>query len=85
MNIWGRAVMPTVKRRTPLLVPRVLLSTAELYRSSQCHSIALPVLLQALALSREFRLQHLASETVLNLAFSQVLGGSGCWPWLPRM
>lgn len=52
---------------------RVLLSIAELYRTSQCHTIALPILLKALALSREYRLQHLASETVLNLAFSQVL------------
>lgn len=34
--------------------------------------MALPVLLQALALSKEYRLQYLASETVLNLAFSQV-------------
>lgn len=30
------------------------------------------MLLQALALAREYSLQYLASETVLNLAFSQV-------------
>ncbi|XP_066466020.1 anaphase-promoting complex subunit 5 isoform X1 [Tiliqua scincoides] len=57
------------------MVIRVLLSIAELYRGSQCHTIALPVLLQALARSREYRLQHLASETVLNLAFSQLILG----------
>lgn len=45
---------------------------AELYWRSSCHTIALPVLLQALALAREYSLQYLASETVLNLAFSQV-------------
>lgn len=50
----------------------VLLSIAELYWRSSCHTIALPVLLQALALAREYSLQYLASETVLNLAFSQV-------------
>ncbi|XP_065273605.1 anaphase-promoting complex subunit 5 isoform X2 [Emys orbicularis] len=53
----------------------VLLSIAELYWRSSCHTIALPVLLQALALSREYRLQYLASETVLNLAFSQLILG----------
>nr|XP_025035769.1 anaphase-promoting complex subunit 5 [Pelodiscus sinensis] len=42
---------------------------------SSFHTIALPVLLQALALSREYRLQYLASETVLNLAFSQLILG----------
>lgn len=32
----------------------------------------MPVLLEALALSKEYRLQYLASETVLNLAYAQV-------------
>lgn len=50
----------------------VLLSVAELYWRSSAPTMALPVLLQALALSKEYRLQYLASETVLNLAFSQV-------------
>ncbi|KFW12154.1 Anaphase-promoting complex subunit 5, partial [Eurypyga helias] len=59
------------------MVISVLLSVAELYWRSSCHTIALPVLLQALALSREYSLQYLASETVLNLAFSQV---SSCIP-----
>ncbi|XP_050779874.1 anaphase-promoting complex subunit 5 isoform X3 [Gopherus flavomarginatus] len=57
------------------MVISVLLSIAELYWKSSCHTIALPVLLQALALSREYRLQYLASETVLNLAFSQLILG----------
>lgn len=55
-----------------LLVPSVLLSVAELYWHSSSPTIALPVLLQALALAKEYRLQYLASETVLNLAFAQV-------------
>uniref|UniRef100_A0A8D2QI55 Anaphase-promoting complex subunit 5 n=1 Tax=Zonotrichia albicollis TaxID=44394 RepID=A0A8D2QI55_ZONAL len=57
------------------MVIRVLLCMAELYWRSSCHTIALPVLLQALALAREFSLQYLASETVLNLAFSQLILG----------
>ncbi|NWX47028.1 APC5 protein, partial [Steatornis caripensis] len=57
------------------MVISVLLSIAELYWRSSCHTIALPVLLQALALAREYSLQYLASETVLNLAFSQLILG----------
>lgn len=57
------------------MVIRVLLSLAELYWRSSCHPVALPVLLQALAMSREYRLQYLASEAVLNLAFSQLMLG----------
>ncbi|XP_005145196.1 anaphase-promoting complex subunit 5 [Melopsittacus undulatus] len=57
------------------MVISVLLSIAELYWRASCHTIALPVLLQALALSREYSLQYLASETVLNLAFSQLILG----------
>ncbi|XP_058014709.1 anaphase-promoting complex subunit 5 isoform X2 [Ahaetulla prasina] len=53
----------------------VLLSIAELYWQSLCHTIALPILLQALALAREYRLQYLASETILNLAFAQLILG----------
>uniref|UniRef100_A0ABM5F2G5 Anaphase-promoting complex subunit 5 n=1 Tax=Pogona vitticeps TaxID=103695 RepID=A0ABM5F2G5_9SAUR len=53
----------------------VLLSMAELYWRSLCHTLALPVLLQALALAKEYRLQYLASETILNLAFSQLILG----------
>ncbi|KAH0625596.1 hypothetical protein JD844_015178 [Phrynosoma platyrhinos] len=53
----------------------VLLSIAKLYWRSMRHTTALPVLLQALALAREYRLQYLASETVLCLAFSQLMLG----------
>jgi len=57
-----------------LFVGSVLLSVAGLYWRSSSPTIALPVLLQALALSKEYRLQYLASETVLNLAFAQECG-----------
>ncbi|XP_010212307.1 PREDICTED: anaphase-promoting complex subunit 5 [Tinamus guttatus] len=63
------------KIRNTEMVISVLLSIAELYWRSSCHTIALPVLLQALALSRQYSLQYLASETVLNLAFSQLILG----------
>ncbi|KAG8456102.1 hypothetical protein GDO86_002050 [Hymenochirus boettgeri] len=63
------------KIRNIEMVIRVLLSLAELYWRSSCHPAALPVLLKALALSREYRLQYLASETVLNVAFSQLMLG----------
>ena len=33
----------------------------------------MPVLLEALALSKEYRLQYLAFETVLNLAYAQLI------------
>lgn len=55
-----------------LLSLSVLLSVAELYWRSSSPTIAMPVLLEALALSKEYRLQYLASETVLNLAYAQV-------------
>nr|KAF6403027.1 anaphase promoting complex subunit 5 [Molossus molossus] len=61
--------------RNTEMVISVLLSVAELYWRSSSPTIALPVLLQALALSREHRLQYLASETVLNLAFAQLILG----------
>nr|XP_056715365.1 anaphase-promoting complex subunit 5 [Euleptes europaea] len=57
------------------MVIRVLLSLAKLHLRSLCHTTALPILLQALALSQEYHLQHLASETILNLAFSQLMLG----------
>ncbi|XP_012586655.1 PREDICTED: anaphase-promoting complex subunit 5 [Condylura cristata] len=53
----------------------VLLAVAELHWRSSAPAAALPVLLQALALAKEFRLQRLASETVLNLAFAQLILG----------
>ncbi|XP_006865466.1 PREDICTED: anaphase-promoting complex subunit 5 isoform X2 [Chrysochloris asiatica] len=63
------------KMKNTEMVIRVLLSVAELYWRSSSPTIALPVLLQALALSKEYRLQSLASETVLNLAFAQLILG----------
>ncbi|CAH2295854.1 anaphase-promoting complex subunit 5 [Pelobates cultripes] len=63
------------KVRNTEMVIRVLLCLAELYWRSSCHSVALPVLLQALALSREYQLQYMASESMLNLAFSQLMLG----------
>nr|XP_036869992.1 anaphase-promoting complex subunit 5 isoform X4 [Manis javanica] len=60
------------KIRNTEMVISVLLSVAQLYWRSSSSTIALPVLLQALALSKEYRLQYLASETVLNLAFAQL-------------
>ncbi|XP_045152651.1 anaphase-promoting complex subunit 5 [Echinops telfairi] len=63
------------KMKNTEMVISVLLSVAELYWRSSSPAIALPVLLQALALSKEYRLQYLASETVLNLAFAQLILG----------
>ncbi|XP_027134206.1 anaphase-promoting complex subunit 5-like [Larimichthys crocea] len=56
------------------VVIRVMLSTAELHWSSG-FSTALPLLLQALALARQHHLQALASETILHLAFTQLMLG----------
>ncbi|KAL8180133.1 UNVERIFIED_CONTAM: Anaphase-promoting complex subunit 5 [Gekko kuhli] len=63
------------KTKVTETVIRVLLSIAKLHLRSLCHTTALPILLQALALSQEYHLQHLASETILNLAFSQLMLG----------
>ncbi|KAM8866588.1 anaphase-promoting complex subunit 5 isoform 1-T1 [Synchiropus picturatus] len=60
---------------TEMLI-RVMLSTAQLHwESSSGFSTALPLLLQALALSRQHHLQSLASETILHLAFTQLMLG----------
>ncbi|XP_011926926.1 PREDICTED: anaphase-promoting complex subunit 5 [Cercocebus atys] len=72
------------KLKNTEMVISVLLSVAELYWRSSSPTIALPMLLQALALSKEYRLQYLASETVLNLAFAQLILGESartgpCW------
>ncbi|XP_036352294.2 anaphase-promoting complex subunit 5 isoform X2 [Ochotona princeps] len=63
------------KLKNTEMVISVLLSVAGLYWRSSSPSIAMPLLLHALALSKEYRLQYLASETVLNLAFAQLLLG----------
>lgn len=57
------------------VVIRVMLSLAELHWESSGFSTALPLLLQALALARQHHLQALASETVLHLAFTQLMLG----------
>lgn len=62
------------KKNTEMLI-RVILLISELYCRSSCHTVALPLLLKALALSREYQLQYLASETILHLACSQLMLG----------
>ncbi|XP_078277244.1 anaphase-promoting complex subunit 5 isoform X2 [Rhinoraja longicauda] len=52
---------------------RVLILEAELFWRSSCHTVAVPLLLKALALSREYHLEHLTSEAILHLAFSQLM------------
>ncbi len=54
------------------LCGRVMLASAELHWDSSGFATALPLLLQALALSRQHNLQSLTSETLLHLAFTQV-------------
>uniref|UniRef100_A0A8C9ZSF8 Anaphase-promoting complex subunit 5 n=1 Tax=Sander lucioperca TaxID=283035 RepID=A0A8C9ZSF8_SANLU len=61
-------------KRTEVVI-RVMLSTAELHWESSGFSTALPLLLQALALARQHHLQSLASETILHLAFTQLMLG----------
>uniref|UniRef100_A0A3B4EYV0 Anaphase-promoting complex subunit 5 n=1 Tax=Pundamilia nyererei TaxID=303518 RepID=A0A3B4EYV0_9CICH len=63
------------KAKCTEMVIRVMLSTAELHWESSGFSTALPVLLQALALARQHHLQSLASETILHLAFTQLMLG----------
>lgn len=63
------------KTKCAEMVIRVMLSTAELHWESSGFSTALPLLLQALALSRQHHLQSLASETILHLAFTQLMLG----------
>ncbi|XP_035768996.1 anaphase-promoting complex subunit 5 isoform X1 [Neolamprologus brichardi] len=63
------------KTKCTEMVIRVMLSTAELHWESSGFSTALPVLLQALALARQHHLQSLASETILHLAFTQLMLG----------
>ncbi|KTG33717.1 hypothetical protein cypCar_00015082 [Cyprinus carpio] len=54
---------------------RVMLASAELHWDSSGFATALPLLLQALALSRQHNLQSLTSETLLHLAFTQLMLG----------
>ncbi|XP_063050550.1 anaphase-promoting complex subunit 5 isoform X2 [Engraulis encrasicolus] len=64
------------KKKSTEMFIRVLLATAELHWDSCGFSTALPLLLQALTLSRQHNLQSLASETVLHLAFTQLMLGT---------
>uniref|UniRef100_A0A672TEB3 Anaphase-promoting complex subunit 5-like n=2 Tax=Sinocyclocheilus grahami TaxID=75366 RepID=A0A672TEB3_SINGR len=54
---------------------RVMLASAELHWDSSGFATALPLLLQALSLSRQHNLQSLTSETLLHLAFTQLMLG----------
>uniref|UniRef100_A0A8C7YDG0 Anaphase-promoting complex subunit 5 n=1 Tax=Oryzias sinensis TaxID=183150 RepID=A0A8C7YDG0_9TELE len=57
------------------IIIRAMLSMAEHHWESSGFSTALPLVLQALALAREHHLQALASETILHLAFTQLMLG----------
>ncbi|XP_072537275.1 anaphase-promoting complex subunit 5 [Salminus brasiliensis] len=63
------------KSKNTEMIIRVMLATAELHWDSSGFSTALPLLLQALALARQHNLQSLESETVLHLAFTQLMLG----------
>lgn len=62
------------KKSTEMLI-KVLILEAELFWRSSCHAVAVPLLLKALALSREYHLEPLTSEAILHLAFSQLMLG----------
>ncbi|XP_007936448.1 anaphase-promoting complex subunit 5 [Orycteropus afer afer] len=74
-KLFQKLLIHCQKMKNTEMVISVLLSVAELYWRSSSPTVALPVLLQALALSKEYRLQYLASETVLHLAFAQLILG----------
>ncbi|XP_045560149.1 anaphase-promoting complex subunit 5-like [Salmo salar] len=57
------------------MIIRVMLVTAELHWESSGFATALPLLLQALALARQHHLQAMSSETILHLAFTQLMLG----------
>ncbi|ROL49079.1 Anaphase-promoting complex subunit 5 [Anabarilius grahami] len=63
------------KSKNTEMIIRVMLASAELHWDSSGFASALPLLLQALALSRQHNLQSLTSETVLHLAFTQLMLG----------
>uniref|UniRef100_A0A667ZRJ7 Anaphase-promoting complex subunit 5 n=1 Tax=Myripristis murdjan TaxID=586833 RepID=A0A667ZRJ7_9TELE len=74
-SILQRLQVHCEKTKCTEMIIRVMLSTAELHWESCGFSTALPFLLQALALARQHHLQALASETVLHLAFTQLMLG----------
>ncbi|XP_051509394.1 anaphase-promoting complex subunit 5-like [Myxocyprinus asiaticus] len=63
------------KSKNTEMIIRVMLASAELHWDSSGFATALPLLLQALALSRQHNLQRMASEVVLHLAFTQLMLG----------
>ncbi|XP_007247211.3 anaphase-promoting complex subunit 5 isoform X1 [Astyanax mexicanus] len=63
------------KSKNTEMIIRVMLATAELHWDSSGFATALPLLLQALALARQHNLQSLESETILHLAFTQLMLG----------
>uniref|UniRef100_A0AAR2M5J7 Anaphase-promoting complex subunit 5 n=1 Tax=Pygocentrus nattereri TaxID=42514 RepID=A0AAR2M5J7_PYGNA len=63
------------KNKNTEMIIRVMLATADLHWDSSGFATALPLLLQALALARQHNLQSLESETVLHLAFTQLMLG----------
>ncbi|XP_051949650.1 anaphase-promoting complex subunit 5-like [Xyrauchen texanus] len=63
------------KSKNTVMIIRVMLASAELHWDSSGFATALPLLLQALALSRQHNLQSMASEAVLHLAFTQLMLG----------
>uniref|UniRef100_A0A4W4DQM4 Anaphase-promoting complex subunit 5 n=1 Tax=Electrophorus electricus TaxID=8005 RepID=A0A4W4DQM4_ELEEL len=64
-----------VKKRNTEMIIRVMLATAELHWDSSGFSASLPLLLQALTLTHTHNLQSLESETILHLAFTQLMLG----------
>ncbi|XP_044052959.1 anaphase-promoting complex subunit 5 [Siniperca chuatsi] len=74
-SILQRLQLHCEKTKCTEVIIRVMVSTAELHWESSGFSTALPLLLQALALARQHHLQSLASETILHLAFTQLMLG----------
>uniref|UniRef100_A0A8C7I737 Anaphase-promoting complex subunit 5 n=1 Tax=Oncorhynchus kisutch TaxID=8019 RepID=A0A8C7I737_ONCKI len=74
-SILQRLQLYCEKTKYTEMIIRVMLVTAELHWESSGFATALPLLLQALALARQHHLQALASETILHLAFTQLMLG----------
>lgn len=74
-SILQRLQVRCEKSKVTEMIIRVMLATAELHWESSGFATALPLLLQALALARQHHLQALASETILHLAFTQLMLG----------
>uniref|UniRef100_A0A6Q2XM82 Anaphase-promoting complex subunit 5 n=1 Tax=Esox lucius TaxID=8010 RepID=A0A6Q2XM82_ESOLU len=74
-SILQRLQLYCEKTKYTEMIIRVMLATAELHWESSGFATALPLLLQALSLARQHHLQALASETILHLAFTQLMLG----------